>query len=263
MTDSNTGRFKSRLLSGERLLGTFVKTPSPVIAEVLGLTELDVVCLDAEHAPFGRMALDSCVQVLRAADMPSLVRVAGNSREQILQALDSGATGIIVPHVTTARQAAAIVKAAHFGEGGRGYAGSTRAAGFTTKPMSAHLADSQEQTTVIVQIEDREALDAADDISTVEGIDCLFIGRIDLTVAFNANSPNDEVVLEAVAKICDAGRGAGIPVGMFIPDINETGRWMVRGASLFLLASDHNFLLDGAAVMVDKFAGLKKKPPVD
>ena len=263
MTDSNTGRFKSRLLSGERLLGTFVKTPSPVITEVLGLTELDAVCLDAEHASFGRVELDSCVQTLRAADMPSLVRVAGNSREQILQALDCGATGIVVPHVTTVRQAAGIVKATHFGEGGRGYAGSTRAAGFTTKPMAAHLADSNRETTVIVQIEDPEAVDAVDEICTVDGIDCLFIGRIDLTVAFNANSPNDDIVIKAIQKVCAAGHGAGKSVGMFVPDISEAGRWVERGASLFLLASDHNFLLDGAAVMVDKFAGLKKQPPAD
>ena len=93
--------FRERLLSGEVLAGTFVKTPSPIICEVLGLTGLDVVCLDAEHAPFGRVELDGCIAALRAAGMPGLVRVAANSPEYILQALDYGATGVVVPHVTT------------------------------------------------------------------------------------------------------------------------------------------------------------------
>ncbi len=84
------------MLSRELLVGTFAKTPSAIICEILGLTELDAVCLDAEHAPFGRMELDTCVQALRAADMPALVRVTGTGEGQIMQALDYGATGIVV-----------------------------------------------------------------------------------------------------------------------------------------------------------------------
>jgi len=246
MTDSAISRFRQRLLAKELLVGTFVKTPSPVISEVLGLTELDVICLDAEHAPFGRLELDSCIQSSYAAQMPSLVRVAANSPEYILQSLDYGATGIIAPHVTTAEQAEAVVKAAHFGEGGRGYAGSTRAAAYTTKPMTQHLADSEKHTAVIVQIEDLAAVEAIEEICTVAGVDCLFIGRMDLTVALKATSPNDSVVIDAVETICDAGKAAGKTVGMFIPDPGEAKIWKEKGASLFLLSSDHGFIINGA-----------------
>ncbi|MEM9335513.1 MAG: aldolase/citrate lyase family protein, partial [Pseudomonadota bacterium] len=151
--------FRQSLLDGNPMMGTFLKTPSPVVAEVLGLSTLDVVAIDAEHAPFGRLDTDLCIAALRAADMPCLVRVADDSTTQLRNALDSGADGVVVPHVINAEQAAHIVKACHFGDGGRGYAGSPRAAGYGTKSMPDHLADSAAHTTVIVQIEDIPALD--------------------------------------------------------------------------------------------------------
>ncbi len=246
MLASLAATFRQRLLAKEVLVGTFVKTPSPIITEVLALTALDAVCLDAEHAPFGRVELDACIQTLRAAGMPALVRVAANAPEYIMQALDCGATGIIVPHITTAEQAEAVARAAHFGEGGRGYAGSTRAAGYTQKPLRDHVKDSAQQTAVIVQIEDPSAVTAIEEICTVTGVDCLFIGRIDLTVALQAHSPNDEVVIAAVEAICTAATAANKTIGMFVSDPNEAQLWQAQGASLFLLGSDHGFILSGA-----------------
>jgi len=241
----NTNSFRKRLRSGESLIGTFVKTPSSIIADVLGYTDLDVFCIDAEHAPFGRLELDACIGAFRAADKPCLVRVADDSATEIRNALDSGATGIVVPHVTSAAQAAAIVKAAHFGDGGRGYAGSTRAAGFTSKSMADHLADSRERTTVIVQIEDIAALPNVANIAAVEGVDCLFIGRADLAVAMQKTVTDDDVVA-AVKKICIDAKDTNPAVGMFTPTVDEVAHWQKHGASLFLLSSDQSLLLAGA-----------------
>lgn len=237
--------FRKRLVGGEQIVGTFIKTPSPIVAEVLALSDLDVICIDVEHAPFGRLELDSCIAALRAADRPSIVRVADNSSTEVRNALDSGATGILVPHVTSAEEAAGIVKAAHFGEGGRGYAGSTRAASYTKKNMADHLTDSHRQTTVIVQIEDLAALPNVQDIAAVDGIDAIFIGRIDLAVAMG-KSPDDGAVVETVRTICAEASAAGTSVGMFTADLKEIPMWREAGSSLFLLGSDHGFMLAGA-----------------
>lgn len=245
--------FRDRLRNREQLVGTWVKTPSPVVCELLGRTNLDVLCLDAEHAPFDRLSLDQCVHALRSEEMPCLVRVPSARNEHILNALDCGATGVVIPHVTNGDAAAAVAVAAHFGAGGRGYAGSTRAAGYTTKPMNEHLRDSANESTVIAQIEDVEALDHLDDIAAVDGIDCLFIGRIDLTVALGADSPKAPQVIEAVENICSAGRVAGRAVGMFLSDPAEIPHWREKGASLFLLSSDHSFLLQGAKSLAASF----------
>lgn len=252
MNSDSHNNFRARLQAKELLVGTYSKTPSSIICEVLALTDLDAVCLDAEHAPFDRLNMDGCVHVLRSAAMPSLIRTCSAAPEQILNALDCGATGVIVPHVVSAEQARAIVASAQFGAGGRGYAGSTRAAAYTTKKMAQHQADSAKQTTVIVQIEDIEAIDAIDEIAAVDGIDCLFVGRIDLTVAYNAQSPNDEIVIEAVNKVCAAGRKHNKAVGMFVPSVQELPQWQAQGASLFLMGSDHSFILSGAKELVSQ-----------
>lgn len=241
----NCENFRSRLIAGESLIGTFIKTPSPIVAEVLGLSTLDVFCVDTEHAPFGRLELDLCVAAFRAADRPSLVRIADDSASEIRNALDSGATGIVVPHVTSAEQAARIVKAAHFGEGGRGFAGSTRASNFTRKRMPDHIGDSAQQTAVIVQIEDLAALESVSEIAAVDGIDAVFVGRIDLAVAMS-KSPMDAEVIATVGRICEAAREAGTTVGMFTPDYSEIPDWNTAGVSFYLLSSDQSMILDGA-----------------
>ena len=242
---NRTDTFRKRLNAGDQLIGTFLKTPSPIIAEVLSLSDLDVFCIDTEHAPFGRLEADLCIGAFRAADRPSLVRVADDSPTQIRNALDSGATGILVPHVTSAEQAAAIVNAAHFGDGGRGYAGSSRAADYTTKSMVDHLADSRKQTAVIVQIEDIAALEHVAQIAAVDGVDALFVGRFDLAVAMQQD-PSSKDVIATVRDICIAGQNSGTTVGMFTSRLDEIPEWQAAGASFFLLSSDQSMLLAGA-----------------
>ncbi len=248
-TPPPTPAFRARLHGGDILLGTWVKTPSPVVCEVLARSGLDVLALDAEHAPFGRAELDACLAICRALGMPALVRVPSADPAAILNALDCGATGVLVPHVASVVQAEAAVRACHYGAGGRGYAGSTRAAGFAGRPIAEQLRRSREETTVILQIEDVEALDVVDRIAAVEGIDALFVGRVDLTVSLGATQLDDARVISAVESICAAGRHRGVPVGMFVGDPAEARRWIPHGATLFLLGSDHGFLLSGARAL--------------
>lgn len=250
--------FSARLGVRAPLAGTFVKTPSPILCEVLGDSPLDVLCLDAEHAPFDRLALDGCVAALRAADMPSLIRTPSAAPEHLLNALDIGATGVVVPHIRSAAEARTAVAAARYGRGGegwsrRGYAGSSRAAGYGTRSIADHMAASA-RAVVVLQIEDVEALDELDAIAAVEGVDALFIGRIDLTVALGEVSPFAEPVIAACDAIAAAGDRAGVSVGMFTPDRGEIPRWRERGVNLFLMASDHAFLAAGAKELASAMA---------
>ena len=244
--------FRTRLRAGEAMMGTFLKTPSAIVCEVLGLTPLGCVCIDAEHAPFGRMEIDACVAAFRAADMPTLVRVQTGNAGEILGALDCGATGVVLPHVVSGAQAAELARAAHYGPGGRGYAGSSRAARYTTKPMAEHIRDSAARTTVIAQIEDAEALPNLDAIAAAENIDCLFVGRMDLTVSLGAASPQDGRVIDAVEQICTAGQRHGKAVGMFFPPGEDCAMWQKKGETFFLLGSDQQFLLDGARALAGR-----------
>lgn len=244
--------FRRRLLAGDELIGTFFKTPSSMLAEVIGGTALDAVCLDAEHSPFDRAALDSCLLALRAASMPALVRIPSTAHEQILNALDCGATGVVVPHVCSVAEAQTVARAARYGAGGRGYAGSTRAAGYGTRGLAANLQDGNAQATVVAQIEDLPALEQIDDIAAVEGIDALFIGMMDLTVALGETRPDAPAVVAACDRILDAARRRGRRVGLFTPRLDDLPDWRRKGATLFLLGSDHAFMRQGVDALLDK-----------
>ena len=240
---------KSRIANGEALLGTFLKTPHPHIVEVLASSGLDCLCIDAEHAPFDRRDIDACVMAAQLGGLPVLVRVPSSAPEQILNVLDCGADGILVPHVRSAGEALAIAASAHYGVGGRGYAGSSRAAGYGTKSMPDHKAASAAKTVVVAQIEDAEALGEIDAIAAVAGIDALFVGRIDLTVSLGCESPDDPEVIAAVERIVAACVAAKRPVGMFVSRTSDVAMWREKGATLFLLGSDHGFVREGAKAL--------------
>ncbi len=245
--------FAERLRSGAPLSGTWVKTPHPHVVEVLALSPLDCLVLDAEHAPFDRAALDLCILAARAGGKPVLVRPASGAPEAILAALDGGADGVIIPHIRSAEEARAAVRACRYVPGGRGFAGSSRAARYTTLGMAAHRAAAR-GVAIVAQIEDIEAIDAIDAIAAVEGIDALFVGRADLTVSYAAGGPDDPRVVAAVEKVCAAGVAAGRTVGMFLGRVDDVAGWRTRGASLFILQSDQEFLLTGAARLADGLA---------
>lgn len=242
---------KQRLRDQVPLIGTFLKTPSAMVCEVLGRSDLDLVCLDAEHSPFDRRDINGCLLALEHVGKPSLVRVPANRPEYVLNALDCGATGVLVPHVVTGADAEALAANAHFGTG-RGYAGSTRAAGYGARKMAQHKVLSGEETVVIAQIEDAEALEHLDAILAVDTIDAFFIGRADLSVSLGADGPNDPQVIEAVEQICIKGKEAGATIGMFTANLDEIPKWRAAGASLFLLGSDHGFMLSGATELTTK-----------
>ena len=245
---------RERLNARDLLAGTWVKTPHPHVVEVLALSPLDLIVLDAEHAPFDRASLDLCIMAARAGGKPVLVRPASSAHEHILNALDCGADGVIVPHVRSADEARDIVRACHYVPGGRGFAGSSRAAGYTTLGMAKHR-ERAKDVIVIAQIEDVEAVEAIDEIAAVEGIDALFIGRADLTISYAADTPDDAVVVAAVDRICAAGQAAGRTIGMFLGRVGDVPEWRAKGASLFVLQSDQDFLLKGAAGLAEAIRG--------
>lgn len=241
--------FKEKVARGARLVGTFVKTPSSEIIEILALAGLDFICLDAEHSAFDRRELDWSLALARALRLPALVRLSHAAPQTILQALDAGAAGIVVPHVRSAAEAAEIARWAHFGNEGRGYAGSTRAGGFTTVPMPQVLARGQAETLVIAQIEDPSALDDVEAIAAVPGIDALFFGAADLAVGMGLESSAAPEVQEAFPRVLDAARKAGKPLAAYCADAGAVSGLFGKGASLAFAGSDQGLVLAGAKAL--------------
>ena len=243
MSDAN---LRTRMLAGDILTGTFLKTPTHDWVEVLALSGLDFICLDAEHAPFDRARMDACLAVGRALDFPVLVRVPDGTQAEILKALDSGAVGVVVPHVATPEKAANIAKWSRFGHGGRGYAGSSRWAGFATRTMPEILAQSQEETIVIGQIEEPEGVAAIDDIAATEGLDGVFVGPADLAVCLGETDITAAPVVDAMRTVADAAKRHGKTAMTFTPNAAGAKALVEQGMTMFFIASEHAFALNTA-----------------
>jgi len=238
--------FPRILRSREFVVGTFVKSTDPATIEVLARSSIDFVVIDAEHAPFGRRELDLCVLAAREGQLPALVRVPSGESVWIQQALDIGASGVVVPHVRNAAEAAAVARIAHFGPGGRGFAGSTRAAEYTTRNIETHLSQSADSVLVVAQIEDADAVEQAETIAGVVGIDAIFIGPVDLTISLGKTATSDPLVVAAIGRITEGVRRAGKPLGTFVASTRDLAAYDARGLTFVLAKSDQSFVLGGA-----------------
>lgn len=248
---------KKDMQSGKTLVGTFIKTPAPEIIEVLAKSNLDFLALDCEHAPFDRARMDMCLGMARALGVPTLVRVVTGTPSEILKAMDSGAVGVIVPHVDTVQKARMIAQAARFGHGGRGYAGTTRWAGFGTRPMADVLAQSINETVVIAQIEEPEGVEVAAGIAQTDGIDGVFVGPADLAVCYGKTDMNDAVVLDAMRTTGAATLAAGKTFMTFASSAASGPHLKEMGVSMFFVASEHSFMLRGANADADTLHALE------
>jgi 2-keto-3-deoxy-L-rhamnonate aldolase RhmA len=237
--------FRQRMFAGDKLVGTFLKTPTSHATEILGDLGYDFVVIDQEHAPFDRTTSDIALMAARATNTPALVRVPGT--EAILSVLDCGATGVLVPHVKSAAQAREIAAMFRYRGGSRGFATSTRAGRYTGVPMWRHIAEADAQMVFVAQIEDPVALDEIDAIAAVEGVDALFIGRGDLTAAFGNESKDPPEVIRAVERIAEAGRKANKPISVYVGNAAEAEWLGSLGANVFVLSSDQGFLRQAAA----------------
>lgn len=242
---------KEQMIAGNTLVGTFLKTPAHEIVEVLAKSKLDFLCLDAEHAPFDRGRMDLCLAMARALDVPTLVRVPSGEPAELLKALDSGATGVVVPHVDSVTKAQQIARAARFGEGGRGYAGSTRWAGFATRPMADVLAQSEKETIVIAQIEEPAGVAVVDAIAAIDGIDGLFVGPADLAVCYGTTDQAAPPVLDAMRTAGAAAKRHGKTLMTFAGSAASGPQLREIGVSMFFVASEHAFMLRGANAEAD------------
>lgn len=235
-------QLRQRLRDGAALLSTFVKTTSPQIVELLATVGFDALVLDAEHAPFGIESLDLCLMAARASGTPALVRVPNARPDTILQVLDMGAAGVVVPHVDNVEQAREAVRAARYRGGLRGFSASPRAGGYGARGMAEHIQSSDENTLVIVQIESVAAVENAEEIGRVEGVDCLFVGPADLAVSMGCDDPGDPRVQARIADVRAASGRSHCALGCFTASAADAQRLRELGTSLVVLASDQMLL---------------------
>lgn len=246
--------FRERLIGRSRLIGTFIKTPTTHATEILGRIGFDFVVFDQEHAPLDAGALDMMVLGARASNVAGIVRVPAADPALIQTALDCGASGVMVPHVSSPGIARTVARACRYRGGSRGFANTTRAGGFGAAGFAEHKSAQDREVVCIAMIEDLEALDRVGEIVRVEGLDAIFVGRGDLTAALDAPSMTSPETMRVVEPIMEAAREADMPVVMLCPDRADAERMALLGASAFMVQSDHGFLRTAATAALAEFA---------
>jgi 2-keto-3-deoxy-L-rhamnonate aldolase RhmA len=248
--------FRRRFAARQAVVGSFIKTPTTHATEIFGALGYDFIVIDEEHAPFDRATTDVVLLAARAGNLAGIVRVSSDDPAKILSCLDCGAAGVLVPHVASAEKARAIAAAARYRGGRRGYSGSPRAGAYGATPMWTLVDEQDSSVCTIAMIEDPEALDDIDAIAAVDGIDGLFIGRGDLTVALGAKSPADASVKDAVGRVIAAANKVAKPVCVMVASSAEAKDFAGLGASAFIISSDQSFMRRAAAQAFTDFKSL-------
>jgi 4-hydroxy-2-oxoheptanedioate aldolase len=235
--------------------------PAPGIVERVGV-DWDWIWIDGQHGQFG---YNDVLAMVRACDLiqrPSLVRVAGHDFGAIGLALDTGATGLIVPCVDTPEQARQIVNAAKFPPVGKRSFGGRRPIDLLGR---TYADTANEECLLLVQIESPEAIDNVDAIAAIPGVDALFLGPDDIMLrrGFSMQQPRSAETLgkdmQTVADACRRHGKFGAMVGVGAEMLTlclETGfNLIVSGSDVpFLTNSSKEASAAARAVIADQEA---------
>ncbi|NUS93788.1 MAG: 2-dehydro-3-deoxyglucarate aldolase [Nocardia sp.] len=241
---------KQRLRAGERLLGALVRMPAEELVEMAGVAGFDYVLIDCEHGPADLIPLRQHIAAAQVHGMEVLVRVGQREPALIQRVLDHGATGVVVPHVDDAGQAAAVVHAARYPPvGDRGFATYGRAGRYGTVTAAEHLAADERETIVIAMVESTAGCRNTAEIVAVPGIDGVMVGPADLAVSMGVVGPADPAVLAEIEKVHVTIAGRGLIRLDIVSSEERAAAAFDSGAGLVVINLSH--------VLMETFAKLR------
>lgn len=238
--------FRTRVLSGEPLLGCFLTWPVQGLPEVLALARFDFVVIDAEHGFFSVESIENMVRAGDGAGLPSIVRVPSCPAAEVGRSLDAGAAGILFPRGESASQIASGLEAVKFPPAGkRGLAG-VRANKYGAVPLAQFVVDANRSTIVVAQIETRGALTELDAIAALDGVDVLYVGPNDLTQALGIPGQYAEPAYQSeLRRIATAAKAAGKTAGIMLARADQIPPLREMGYGFFTM-SDRTLILESA-----------------
>lgn len=235
-----TAVLKRELSAGKPHVGIFSKAPSLELVEMIGLSGFDFIVIDMEHTT---LTFHQVEQMVRAADLHGLhtiVRVPDAQAGTILRALDLGATGIQVPQIHDAKDVTSVVqKAMYPPQGTRGVTYAHRAAKYGFAGGAQYMQKANERTTIAVHIETESAFRQVEDICKIDGLDVVFIGPLDLSIALQVSPDYLEGGLTGpVRTILDTCRRYGKQAGIAVNNEKEYRFALEQGIPYIVWGSD-------------------------
>lgn len=238
--------FTRALENNQKQIGLWVSLSSNFSAEVIAPSGYDWVLLDMEHSPNDLNSIMSQLQVFKSSNTTAIVRPDWNDPVKVKRLLDTGAPGLLFPMVQTPEEAAAAVAATRYPPRGiRGVSGSTRANAFGR--TTDYFAEVEKQTSVLVQLETRAAVERAEEIAAVDGVTGVFFGPADIAADIGQlGKPMCDEVWDLVWPAAKALIAKGMPVGTLVLDADFASNLLRDGFSFVACGSDTGLLARGA-----------------
>ncbi|WP_249713990.1 HpcH/HpaI aldolase family protein [Rhizomonospora bruguierae] len=250
--------FARRLASADRcLVGTWIKIPALEPVEILADAGFDFIVIDQEHAPLTFEFAYQATVVAQGAGLSVLVRVPDRSGSHLQRLLDTGVDGILVPRVTSVDEASAAVRQMLFSpRGDRGLGTTSRAGRWGGIPRDEYLRFGDDEVMRAVQLEERPAIEAVDDILDVPGLNGVFLGMGDLQLS--AGLPQSDPRIQKLAdRLLAAAQARGVPAGTAVQTAAQARRAADRGYRYVMVSNDTSLLRSAAASVV---ADLRNRP---
>jgi 4-hydroxy-2-oxoheptanedioate aldolase len=249
-----TNHVKEALRRGEPQVGTWLSLASPFAARFLGRAGFRWLTVDIEHSPVDWETAALMFALIADAGAVPLARVPCGDHDHIKRALDSGAQGIVVPMVNTPEEAAAAVAAARYPPAGRrSVGGSLHALSFGASPAEYYAAANRE-VLVVLQAEHVQAVENAERIYALPGIDAMFIGPNDLLSSMGKTprmESDEPEFVEALRHLRETARRYGVAPGLHTADAEMARRRIAEGWQLVAVGSDLGMLTAAARGIVE------------
>lgn len=243
-------RIKELYEAGKQTVGTFINLGSEVSAECIGISGLDYFVVDTEHSPFDIKETLECIRSAEIRNITPFVRIKEVTRSTVLKMLDIGAKGIIIPGLKTVDEVKQIIKFGKYGPvGERGFC-PTRCCGFgfadsLSNGLKSYLDEANQGTMFIPQCETKEFLDNLDEIITLDGVDGIFVGPFDLSIALGKPGQFDDPELVAafdyVLKTC---KKAHKPAFIYSTSVEDAKMRLGQGFDSITYRADLDMLID-------------------
>jgi 4-hydroxy-2-oxoheptanedioate aldolase len=243
-----TNSLKRKLAAGQRVCGVHLELNNPEVIELMGFLGFDFVFLDGQHCG---LTVETARGLIRAADvtgMTSVVRVPRNDATVILEYLDAGAGGIVVPNIASLADAAAAAAAMRYPPTGqRGGFGRSRAANYgITQTQVEYFTKMNDEVLFLPLVEDQAALPHLADICSTSGVDVVLIGPGDMALSMGVPGGwKDPRVQAAVEQIRGAAAAAGKPTMIVALDPAD-GRALYTHGFQVLMVSAVSLLVNAA-----------------
>lgn len=235
---------------GEASVNGWLSIPASFSAEVMAQQGFDSLTVDMQHGIVEYQTAVTMLQAISTTAVVPLARVPWNEPGFVMKVLDAGAYGVICPMISTREQTEALVQACKYPPRGFRSWGPTRASIYAGTDYGDH---ANAELLVIPMIETAEALENLDAILSVPGVDAIYVGPSDLSLALGCKPRLDQTdppVVEAQRKIVAACKRHGVVAGIHNNTAEYALKMIAEGYQMVTLASDSRFLAAKAAAEV-------------